>query len=171
MKIFLIGFMGSGKTYWGKKWSQHLGCSFIDIDDVIEEKEGCSIPVIFEKKGEPYFRQVESQVLTEMSNHNNVIVACGGGTACFNDNMQWMNQNGYTVYLKRSPAELYKNVFDKIGQRPLLKNLHGQQLLSFIEQELSEREYFYEQATILLESQVIDINSIDKILNMIAFKK
>ena len=162
--------MGTGKSFWGKKWAKHFGCSFIDLDDAIVEKEGSTITTIFETQGEKYFRDVETLVLRETEYENNAIIACGGGTPCFNKHTEWMNANGVTVYLSRQPIELYKNLAKQTLKRPLLKNKNEQEMLFYIEQKLKERTPFYEQANITLDTETIDIHSIDKIVNIIALK-
>jgi shikimate kinase len=164
MKIFLIGFMGAGKTYWGKQWAQHFNYTFIDLDDEIEKSEGQQIVSIFEEKGEDYFRKIEAEVLRKVINSDNTIIACGGGTPCYADNMQWMNDNGNTVYLCKTPAELYSNVAKQKDQRPLLKSLDDQEIISFIEQKLQEREMFYEQAQNVLKNNQTTIHSLDKLI-------
>ncbi len=165
MKIFLIGFMGTGKTFWGKKWAQRLNYFFIDLDEKIEEKVGLPITAIFESKGETYFRELETLVLKEMIDQNNVIIACGGGTPCFHNNMKWMNEHGKTVYLSRTPTELFKHVARETNKRPLLKDLNDTEILNFIEQKLQDRLPFYTQASITLHSDHINEDSIDKIVN------
>ena len=155
--IFLIGFMGSGKTYWGKIWAQKKGLDFYDLDEIIEEKEGRYIATIFEKEGEDYFRKTETEALHTFSEKNNCIIACGGGAACFNDNMRWMNENGTTVYLAASPQYILSRVKEEEkGKRPLINKLNEAELLFFIEQKLKEREPFYNQAKIILP--VADLN-------------
>ncbi|HEX2683637.1 MAG TPA: shikimate kinase, partial [Ferruginibacter sp.] len=98
-KIFLVGFMGSGKTYWGRIWAQAYQLAFYDLDEVIEQDQGKTVAEIFKTYGEDRFRQIEAGTLRSFSEKNNCIVACGGGTPCFHDNMQWMNEQGTTVYL------------------------------------------------------------------------
>ena len=93
-KIFLIGFMGCGKTYWGKKWAEISELEFYDVDDLVEAMQGKSAAEIFAEDGEDYFRELETLALKSLSTKNNFIAACGGGTPCFNDNITWMNQNG-----------------------------------------------------------------------------
>ncbi len=154
--VFLIGFMGSGKTHWGKIWAAKNGLNFYDLDEVIETKEGKTIATIFETKGEGYFRKIETAALHTLSEKQNCIIACGGGAACFNDNMQWMNENGTTVYLSATPQYIFNHVIDGQLKRPLIKKLNKAELLFFIEQKLKEREPFYKQAKIIL--QVNDIN-------------
>ena len=163
-KIFLIGFMGSGKTHWGKIWAAKTGLLFFDLDEIIEQEEGKTIAAIFEQNGEAHFRQQESAVLKTLSTNNNCIIACGGGTACFNNNMQWMNENGTTIYLAATADEVYKRVITEQEKRPLIKNLSAADLLSFITQKLQERDFFYTQAKIILPVTTLNDNTIKSIL-------
>ncbi|MBS1753266.1 MAG: shikimate kinase [Ferruginibacter sp.] len=150
-KIFLVGFMGSGKTFWGRKWSQQYKLPFFDLDEEIEKAEKKTIAEIFEKDGEEFFRKMELHTLKSFSAMDNCIIACGGGTPCFADNMQWMNENGKTVYLKASPQNIYQKLINEKDKRPLVKNLTGPKLLSFIEEKLQERELYYRQAYVILQ--------------------
>jgi shikimate kinase len=156
VRVFLIGFMGSGKTYWGKIWAQKKGLAFYDLDEIIEAKEDRSVTAIFEKEGEDYFRKTETEALHTFSEKDACMIACGGGAACFNDNMQWMNENGITVYLAASPAYILSRVKEEKDKRPLINKLNEAELLFFIEQKLKEREPFYNQAKIILP--VADLN-------------
>ena len=149
-KIFLIGFMGSGKTFWGRLWAQKFSLDFFDLDEVIESDQQRSIASIFEKEGEAFFRDIETAALKTFSVKDNCIIACGGGTACFNDNIQWMNEHGKTVYLSATPQYIFDRVMDEQGKRPLLNKLNKAELLFFIEQKLKERESFYRQAKFIL---------------------
>jgi shikimate kinase len=149
-KFFLVGFMGSGKTYWGRKWAQQQHLDFFDLDDVIESEQQKTISEIFEKEGEDHFREIEAGYLRTFSQKDNFIVACGGGTACFNDNMQWMNENGMVVYLSASPQTIYDRVASEKNKRPLLEKISEPELLCFIEQKLKEREHFYKQAKVIV---------------------
>src|SRR5436853_6290275 len=96
-KVFLIGFMGSGKTFLGKQLAQLLNYEFIDLDEWIEQREKKSIAEIFSEDGEEYFRKKESQQLKLLAEKNNAVIATGGGTPCFHDNMKWMNDHGFTI--------------------------------------------------------------------------
>jgi shikimate kinase len=153
MKIFLIGFMGSGKTFWGKKWAQQYHLDFYDLDEVIEKDQEKTVAKIFEKNGEAQFRLIEATALKTFSKKDNFILACGGGTACFNDNMKWMNENGTTVYLSATPQYIYQRVLEEKDKRPLISKINQGELLFFIEQKLKERESFYSQAKIILPVQ------------------
>jgi shikimate kinase len=153
--FFLLGFMGSGKTYWGQRWAKQLGLNFYDLDEAIVQVSGKSVATLFEKEGEAYFRELETKTLHGFANFDNCFIACGGGTPCFNDNLDWMNERGTTVYLKASPTEILNRVSAQKEHRPLISKFNGAELLFFIEQKLKEREPFYSRAKI-----TIDINQI-----------
>lgn len=157
-KIFLIGFMGSGKSYWGKKWAQQYGFDFYDLDQLIEAEHNKTIATIFENDGEDIFRQMETVELKKLAAKDKCIIACGGGTACYDNNMQWMNEQGVTAYLQASPQYIYERVLEETEKRPLIKKVSRAELLFFIEQKLKEREGFYNQATIILPVQDLDDN-------------
>ncbi len=163
MNFFLIGFMGSGKTYWGKIWAQKKGLHFYDLDEIIEAKEGRSIATIFEKEGEEYFRKKETETLHTFSEKDNFVTACGGGAACFNNNMQWMNENGITVYLSATPQYILSRIKEEKDKRPLINKLNEAELLFFIEQKLKEREPFYNQAQLILPVADLNDDSLSKL--------
>ncbi len=146
MKIFLIGFMGSGKTHWGKIWADGLQYHFYDLDEVIEKKESRSVADIFSESGEDYFRDKETEALQTLTHPDNYVIACGGGTPCFNDNLQWMNANGTTIYLQSSAEELTQRLLKEKATRPLIKHIDDNDLFLFVEKKLHERETFYLQA-------------------------
>jgi len=164
MKIFLIGFMGSGKTHWGKLWAEKSGLQFFDLDELIEQKEGKTVSAIFEQNGEACFRQQETDVLKTFSPQQHGIIACGGGTACYNNNMQWMNENGTTVYLAATANEIVKRVITEQEKRPLIKDFSPADLLTFIENKLKEREPFYNKAKLILPVAAITTDTIITIL-------
>jgi shikimate kinase len=155
MKIFLIGFMGSGKTHWGQIWAKDLNIDFFDLDKQIEGTEQKTVADIFEKKGEAYFREKEAAALRLFAQKDNCIIACGGGTPCFDDNMQWMNEQGTTIYLQANPKDILQRVLEEQDKRPLIKNLNEAELLFFIQKKLKEREPFYTQAKIILQTNVL----------------
>jgi shikimate kinase len=143
MKIILIGFMGCGKSYIGKKLADQMGYTFLDLDTVIEEKEGSTIAQLFDNKGETYFRKIESDCLKSLSALDNVVIATGGGAPCFHDNMAWMNANGTTVYLKTHIPLLAKRLKNEINHRPLLRGKSYRELVDFIKTRVREREARY----------------------------
>ncbi len=156
--------MGSGKSHWGKIWSDETGMAFYDLDDIIEKEENMSVDELFDKKGEAYFRKIESDLLRRMANHDNCVVSCGGGTPCYDDNMKWMNENGLTVYLQASPVKLLENILDEIEKRPVLKNINKGEMLFFVEQKLKERSQYYTQSKIELKVSELKNTTINDII-------
>jgi shikimate kinase len=154
-KFFLIGFMGSGKSHWGKKWSAQLNLPFFDLDDEIERAEGQTISEIFYSKGEEYLRRLESEVLKSFQDKENFILACGGGTPCFNNNMDWINKNGASIYLKTAVESLYNRLVTEKSHRPLIKDLSDEQLMPFIKSKLEEREPYYLKADIVVDEEML----------------
>ncbi|MEQ7800710.1 shikimate kinase [Pedobacter sp. ASV1-7] len=146
MKIFLIGFMGCGKSTMGKKLAQKLGYTFVDLDHEIEKNLGSTIGAYFAGHGEDAFRKLESETLKTFDYPANVVIATGGGAPCFFDNMDWMNENGLSIYIEMSPAALAKRLESGKDKRPLLKDLTEAQMIEFIEKKLNERNVFYQRA-------------------------
>ncbi len=151
MRIFLIGFMGSGKSHVGKKLAQEVHLPFIDLDDWIEAREQRTIRQLFDAEGEAAFRQMERRALLEMAQFPAAVVACGGGTPCFFDNIEWMNDNGVTIYLQVPSDILFQRLQADKANRPLLRGMNEQELRRFIGQKLAEREPFYRQASVIYE--------------------
>jgi len=152
-RIFLIGYMGSGKTTIGKMLAARLNYSFVDMDAHIEEKQFKSVSRIFAEKGEDEFRKVEKNCLHEVGEFENVIISTGGGAPCFFDNMEYMKQQGLTIYLKLTPEELRDRLeSSKANKRPLLAERKGEELLRFIAEGLNKREPFYSQAEIVVSN-------------------
>ncbi len=151
LQIFLIGFMGSGKTYWGNKWANRAGLQFFDIDKIIEDEQTNIIAKIFEVDGEEHFRNLETEALKNLKHKTDIIVACGGGTPCFNDNINWMNNNGISVYLQSSANNILQRLLSEKETRPLIKNLQEEEMLFYITEKIKEREFFYRQATLTLQ--------------------
>ncbi|NQD71207.1 shikimate kinase [Sphingobacterium shayense] len=149
--IFLIGFMGSGKTTLGKKLAKQLNKQFIDLDEKIVQYIGMSIPEYFNQHGESEFRKLESKLLKEQTDKNTVI-STGGGSPCYFDNMEWIRNNGISLYLQLTPKALYSRLQQSnIGSRPALGGLQGDALLEFIESKLQERAPYYLQAHIHID--------------------
>lgn len=145
MRIFLTGFMGSGKSYLGKLLATRLGFGFVDLDDLIEARMGMPIFQIFEQLGEPAFRKAEAECLRSLAVRGQIVVATGGGTPCFFENLNWMNENGVTIYLATSPLVLAQRLLSEKAKRPLLAHLQDNALKNFIEGKLTERREFYER--------------------------
>ncbi len=161
MKIFFIGFMGSGKTHWGKLVSEKLHIPFFDLDEQIVSHEGKPIPEIFAEHGEEYFRLLEKDILHIITeSHENFVMACGGGTPCFYNNIDYMNKSGTTIWLNSPIDILYQRLIKEKEVRPLIKNLSNDQLRGFIIKKFSDRKIFYEQADIILEEDPLKIESL-----------
>ncbi|WP_306549912.1 shikimate kinase [Daejeonella sp.] len=166
MKVFLVGFMGSGKTTIGKKLANYLTCDFIDLDKLIETKVGMSIVEYFELHGESAFRDLERDVLQKTDFPENVIIATGGGVPCFGDNMSWMNENGLVAYLSLSPKALASRLENSKTDRPLIRNLKGDELEGFISAKLAEREPFYNQSKFVVSASDLTAERLAFYLNL-----
>ena len=152
MKIFLIGFMGSGKTYWGKKLSEKLTLPFFDLDEQIESHEGKTISQVFAEEGEEYFRLLEKDTLHIITeSHDSFIMATGGGTPCYFNNIEFMNRAGTAVWINTPVDLLFERLIKDKAHRPLIKDLNDAQLRSFIIKKFSDRKIYYEQAEMTVD--------------------
>jgi len=160
LPLFIIGFTGVGKTTFGKAYAQKHLLPFIDLDDFIVEKEDESISAIFRTKGESYFREKESYYLKNLP--KNIVIATGGGTPCFFDNMDWMLKNGGVLYLKDSNENIIKNLLKTdLAKRPLLSNFNQSELIQWVEVKMNERLPYYQKAHYSLDSAIgLDTNLI-----------
>lgn len=147
MKLFIIGYMAAGKTTFGKALAEKLGTSFIDLDQYIEEKTGKSIHRIFEENGEIGFREIESQLLKEaVESNQDLVMACGGGTPCFNDNMTFLNANGITIFLETSTPVLIERLIEENRRRPLVAGKSDDEIRDKVLSQLCERLPDYMEA-------------------------
>lgn len=151
-RIFLVGYMGAGKTTIGKVLSKMAGLSFIDLDYYIEGRFRKTVSQLFAERGEEGFRSIEHNMLHEVAEFEDVLVSTGGGTPCFFDNMAFMRQQGTTIYLQVSVEELLKRLELCKQTRPVLKNRSGEELKAFVEESLTARASFYEQAQIIFNT-------------------
>ncbi|BAX79667.1 shikimate kinase [Labilibaculum antarcticum] len=165
MKIFLIGYMGCGKSLWGKIVAEHYGFRFIDLDTLIEEREKLSVPEIFAKYDELGFREREHEALQSISDAGNFIVATGGGAPCFNKNMEEMNRRGTTLFIECSPQLLRDRITESDTERPLVKNFSQEELLNYIVSHLQHRIPFYEQSHYKLVSGNLELDDFTAILD------
>lgn len=153
--------MGTGKTTAGRELAKRLDLAFYDLDHYIESRFLKTISQIFENEGEERFREIESSMLKELGEFEDVVIATGGGTPCFYDNMEYMNKQGQTVYLQASANALTKRLLQcKADKRPLIRNKTEKELLAFVEENLIKREPYYSQAKIVFETE----NLIDRSL-------
>ncbi|MBJ05185.1 MAG: shikimate kinase [Flavobacteriales bacterium] len=162
MPVFLIGYMCSGKTTLGKELSTNLQWPFIDLDNLIEQREGRSVANIFKMNGENYFRELEKKLLREYDFTSNMVIATGGGTPCFYNNIEYINHIGVTIYLKVSVKELLSRI-ESINSRPLLID-NMLNLNDFIKQQMQKREIYYSQSKHNIQSDNITIEDLLKIL-------
>lgn len=166
MKIFLTGFMGSGKTTLGRKLAARMNYEFIDLDHKLEQQVELSIAEYFTLFGEDSFRKLEAEVLRKTPYPENAIISTGGGLPCFFDNMDWMKANGKVVYIKLSPKTLADRLESGKEERPLLQDKHGDALVEFIGHKLAEREPFYAQANIIADGLSLTAERMEQILNI-----
>ena len=160
-RIYIVGFMGSGKTTAGKKLSEILGWEFTDLDKEIEKRTGMPIPRIFSELGEDEFRRKETECLRETILHKQVIISTGGGAPCHDDNMELMLASGVTVYLKLTPEQLLSRLIGSKTERPLIKGLGEEDLLDFIRERLAKREMCYNRAEIVMEGSELNIAGLE----------
>ena len=159
-RIYLIGFMGCGKSHTGRQLAENLHWGFIDLDDLIEKRYASTIEDIFKRSGEIAFRNYEAETLRNLELFDNTIVSVGGGAPCFSDNIDFMNSSGKTIYLRMSPALLSERLRTDKKPRPLLKNLNPGQLEDFIRIKLTEREIYYLKASEVVEADDLKINDL-----------
>jgi shikimate kinase len=165
MKIFLIGFMGSGKTYWGKLLSAKLQLPFFDLDAVIIKTENKSVSDIFTEKGEEYFRYKEKEVLEELVNdHDKFILSCGGGTPCFFNSIEFMKKNGIVIWLNTSVFILKERLLKEKMSRPLVRTIGDNELKNYIIRKLGERKMYYEQADIMVHEDAVSLENLIELL-------
>ena len=155
-RIFLIGYMGAGKTTVGKVLSRQLGLSFIDLDHYIEGRYHKTVGQLFAEKGEDAFRDIERRMLREVAAFEDVLVSTGGGAPCFFDNMEFMNRTGKSVFLNVHPDVLCRRLRIAIQQRPILQGRQDDELKEFIIQALEKRAPFYRQAQYIFDADELE---------------
>ncbi len=153
MRIYLIGFMGCGKTSLGKRLAEKLNFTFFDTDNVIEEQAGMKVQEIFSKLGEATFRDLERKVLSESALIDDVVIATGGGMPCHFDNMDFMLKHGKTIYIRMDPASLADRIENSHKKRPLVDHLKGDALISTIKEKLALREPYYMKADCIVKGE------------------
>ncbi|HYG14891.1 MAG TPA: shikimate kinase [Bacteroidia bacterium] len=155
MVIFLVGFMGAGKSVIGSLVAEKTGFEFIDIDFLIEFNSKKTISELFTTKGEAYFRNLETETLHQLAGKENCVIATGGGLPCFNNNMEWMNRHGITVYIKQDVEELVRRLEKNAENRPVLKQAKNESLFQYISALLKKRALFYNQSKHILKGPLI----------------
>ena len=155
-RIFLIGYMGAGKTTLGKAFAREMSLDFIDLDWYIEERYHKTVQQLFSERGEQGFRELEQRMLHEVAEFEDVIISAGGGTPCFFDNMEYMNLSGDTVFLDVAPEVLFHRLKVAKQQRPLLANKSDEELMNFICEALQKRSPFYSKAKYLFRADELE---------------
>lgn len=146
--------MGSGKTHWGRQVAERLGLPFFDLDEVITQEEGKSIPEIFAAEGEEYFRSREKDILERLVDENtNMVLSCGGGTPCFFNNIEFMKKYGTVVWLNTHVEVLMQRLMKEREQRPLLKDITDADLKHYIIRKLNDRRMYYELADVVIDKE------------------
>jgi shikimate kinase len=165
-KVYIIGFMGSGKTTTGHRLARMLGWPFTDLDSCIEERLGMKISEVFSVHGESYFRTIEAEMLRGLDPLAKAVVSTGGGTPCFDGNMDFMLGTGLTVYLRMTPSQIRSRISGTGGDRPLIRDMGDEELLSFISERLEQREKWYGRAELTVSGFDTDIRSLcDQIMS------
>lgn len=170
IRIFLIGYMGSGKTTIGRMIAKKLNIQFYDLDHYIENKYRTTIALLFQEKGEAAFREIERNCLHEVGEFENVLIATGGGAPCFFDNIDFMNNNGTTIYFRLKANELTERLLAaRDGQRPLIANKTPEELKKFIAETIAKREPFYSKAQHIIDAYLPEIEVMEKAIERVGF--
>jgi shikimate kinase len=157
-RVYLIGIMGSGKTYWGKLLAQSLDLPFVDLDEFVSEREGKSVATIFEESGEDYFRQMETSALRSIKLAEPVVIACGGGTPCFHNNMDFMLHHGIVVWLNTDTEVVVDRIWKAKHKRPLIAKAETkEEVTALINSIVEKRKQWYGLAHITLTGSTIDL--------------
>lgn len=164
-KIYLIGFMGSGKSTFGKKLAKELNLTFIDLDKVIEEKAKCSVTEIFKYLGEDAFRTMESEALKSFEHLDGFVMATGGGTPCYYNNIDYINKTGISIYIDLDTKSIYNRLSNAKNIRPTIKGKKENELMSFIEDTFQKRKNIYEQATFRVNGLNLETKKVIELIN------
>ncbi|MEN8120479.1 MAG: shikimate kinase [Bacteroidota bacterium] len=164
MLIYLIGFMGSGKTTAGKKLAKKMAYDFIDLDSLIESETGMNISNFFEQFGEEKFRKLEQEILKKTFNYKNTVISTGGGAPCFFNNIDEINQNGISVYLKAGIPLIISRLKGGKDERPLIKEKNEEELKKYVSELLLKRETYYNRAKLVVDAKSLNI---EKLKNLI----
>lgn len=162
-RIYLIGYMGSGKTTIGRRLASRLDYKFLDLDNYIEEENHMSINAIFDRHGEMHFRDLERVALFETFRMSKVVVACGGGTPCFFDNIQQILKNGLSIYIQLPVGALADRLIHAKNTRPLIKN--NPDLKTYISEMLETRQVYYNQAHIIVDGLNTNIENLIQLIH------
>lgn len=158
-RIYLIGYMGAGKTTLGCLLAEKLAVPFVDLDQMIESRYSKSVGQLFQEEGEEEFRRIESEMLREIPETEGIVVSTGGGTPMLHGNMDYMNRTGLTVYLKVSAGELFNRLKPIKDKRPLIRNKNDEELMAFIAETLARREPAYRLSRLVFPAETLDTDA------------
>ena len=165
-KIYLVGYMGAGKTTAARRIANRLGWEVADTDALFEEKYRISVDDFFKKYDEQLYRKLESEILKNTESLDNTVVSTGGGTACYFDNMEWMNRHGLTVFMRISPEAAVDRVIHSRHKRPLASGKSEAELMEYVRWHYASRLPYYEQAQLTVKSENFNIEDlVEKIPN------
>ena len=164
VRIYLVGYMGAGKSTTAKRLARRLGMESYDTDRLFEEKYHITASDFFKKYDEALYRRLETQILQETVNIEHGVIATGGGTPCFNDNMDWMNKNGITIFLKISPETAIHRLSQSKVRRPLVFGKTTEELTAFIQKNYAERMPFYEKAQLVFKGEDCDLDALTALI-------
>ena len=159
-KIYIVGYMGAGKTTAAKRLAHRLGWEVADTDALFEEKYRISVDDFFQKYDEPLYRKLESEILKSTESLEKTVISTGGGTACYFDNMDWMNLHGLTVFMRISPAAAVDRVLHSRHKRPLARGKSEEELMEFVSRHYAARMPYYEKARITVKSEDLDLDAL-----------
>lgn len=163
--------MGTGKTTAGRELAKALNLEFVDIDHFIQARYLKTVAQLFEEVGEDEFRKIESNILKEVGEFQDVVISTGGGTPCFFDNIDYMNQVGTTIYLKATPEALSSRLNTCKDKRPLIKDKNEEELYHFVVESLEKREPFYSKAQIIFETEeLVNREDVDKYIQQLILR-
>jgi shikimate kinase len=165
--IYLIGFSTSGKSTLGKIIAEKLNYQFIDLDEAITQQQGKSINALFDEFGEEGFRKTERQLLVNTIFLTETVIACGGGTPCYSDNMDFLLRNGMTIYLEVDESVLLERMLNNTAERPLFKGKSKEEIASYINELLTARKVFYERANYTVKNNANEELAITSILKIL----
>lgn len=166
MIVFLVGYMGCGKSTLGRQMAQDMGCEFFDTDEMVEKEEGSAISDIFARKGEDAFRMMERKAIKSLEGRENAVVSTGGGLPCFGDNMAFLNKIGFTVYIDVPVNTLIDRIARTGSKRPLLAQKSGQELDAYVRESVLAREPFYKQAKMKVCGKSVRASDIIQLINI-----
>jgi len=167
-RVFIVGYMGAGKSTSGSRLAKLMELPFLDTDVVLRDRHGCSISDLFAREGESGFRLLERAVLRELVRENpRVLISTGGGTPCHGDNMEFMREHGTVVYLQMPAEELVERLRGRVDQRPLIAGISDADLPAFVAEHIVEREVHYGRAHITVDARHFDLDRMKSVRNLV----